>query len=95
MKENLQKSQQKQKEHYDCASKEKRYTEGDRVWLYTPVTKPGLSAKLTHHWHGPYEIVRCDLQTKRPRSQIKDFNVTCKQNEKLRQSERPPRRSRL
>lgn len=57
MKENLQKSQQKQKEHNDCASKEKHYTEGDKVWLYTPVTKPGLSAKLTHHWHRPYVVL--------------------------------------
>lgn len=57
MKENLQKNQQKQKEHYDCASKETHYTEGDKVWLYAPVTKQGLSAKLTHHWHGPYEVL--------------------------------------
>jgi len=55
--ENLQKKQQKQKEHYDDASKETHYTEGDKIWLYTPVTKPGLSAKLTHHWHGPYTVL--------------------------------------
>lgn len=55
--ENLQKNQQKQKEHYDDASKETHYTEGDKIWLYTPVTKPGLSAKLTHHWHGPYKVL--------------------------------------
>lgn len=51
--QNLQKNKQKQKKHFDCEAKESHYTEGDKIWLCTPVTKPGLSAKLTNRWHGP------------------------------------------
>ena len=30
---------------------------GDLVWLYTQQKKKGLSLKLMHLWHGPYQIV--------------------------------------
>ena len=31
---------------------------GQRVWVYTPKTKKGLSKKLLHNWFGPYRIVK-------------------------------------
>jgi hypothetical protein len=31
---------------------------GDRVWLYNPANKPGLSPKLISKWKGPYMIVQ-------------------------------------
>lgn len=30
---------------------------GDRVWVFCPHRKRGLSPKLTHHWQGPGEIL--------------------------------------
>ncbi|XP_062591603.1 uncharacterized protein LOC134253110 [Saccostrea cucullata] len=57
VKENLQKCQQNQKERHDRAAKDTHFTKGDKIWLFTPTTKPGLSPKLTHNWHGPYEII--------------------------------------
>ena len=30
---------------------------GQRVWVYTPRSKKGLSKKLLHNWLGPYRIV--------------------------------------
>lgn len=34
------------------------YEVGDKVWIFTPSSKTGLSQKLMHNWHGPYEIVK-------------------------------------
>ena len=31
---------------------------GDRVWLYTPQVKKGLTSKLSNLWNGPYRIIR-------------------------------------
>ena len=31
---------------------------GDRIWLYTPQVKQGLTSKLAHLWNGPYRIIR-------------------------------------
>ncbi|RXN10644.1 high choriolytic enzyme 2-like protein [Labeo rohita] len=30
---------------------------GDKVWVFCPQRKWGLSPKLTHHWQGPGEIL--------------------------------------
>eukprot|EP00112_Aurelia_sp_Birch-Aquarium-sp1_P024198 Seg753.2 transcript_id=Seg753.2/GoldUCD/mRNA.D3Y31 product="Retrovirus-related Pol polyprotein from transposon 412" pseudo=true protein_id=Seg753.2/GoldUCD/D3Y31 len=30
---------------------------GQKVWIFTPNNRKGLSAKLVHNWHGPYRIV--------------------------------------
>ena len=56
-KENLQRSQQKMKDYYDQKSKQPTFEVGQRVWIYTPKTKKGLSRKLLHNWFGPYRIV--------------------------------------
>jgi hypothetical protein len=38
--------------------KEKEYNIGDKVLLYDPTTKIGLSRKLTIRWKGPYNIIQ-------------------------------------
>ena len=56
-KEQTQLAQMKMKENCDRHGKPYPYYVGDRVWLYTPKTKVGLSKKLLHCWHGPYRLV--------------------------------------
>ncbi|CAC5380463.1 unnamed protein product [Mytilus coruscus] len=55
--ENLQAAQRKQKEQYDLKSDVINYAIGDKIWVFNPSTKPGLSTKLLHNWHGPYVII--------------------------------------
>ena len=55
--ENIQRSQQKMKEHYDRNASQPLFEIGQRVWVYTPKTKKGLSKKLLYNWFGPYRIV--------------------------------------
>ena len=55
--ENLQHAQQKMKDYYDQKTKEPVFEVGQRVWVYTPRTRKGLSKKLMHNWLGPYRIV--------------------------------------
>ncbi|CAB4035677.1 Hypothetical predicted protein [Paramuricea clavata] len=45
------------KARYDRSACEPKFMLGDRVWVYTPKTKKGLSRKLMHHWHGPFRII--------------------------------------
>ena len=46
------------KEYYDQTAANPTFIVGDRVWVYTPKTKNGLSKKLLHKWYGPYRIVK-------------------------------------
>ena len=55
--ENNQRAQQKMKFYYDKRSRDVSFAIGERVWVYTPKTKEGLSKKLLHNWHGPFRIV--------------------------------------
>ena len=55
--ENIQRSQQKMKEYYDRNTSQPLFEIGQRVWVYTPKTKKGLSKKLLYNWFGPYRIV--------------------------------------
>lgn len=43
---------------HDRFSEPTRFQLGDRVWIYTPRVRRGLSKKLAHNWHGPYRIVQ-------------------------------------
>ena len=43
-----------QKRNYDKRLRYLPYNEGDRVWLYNPQVKAGLSAKLSKRWTGPF-----------------------------------------
>ncbi|XP_044164848.1 uncharacterized protein LOC122948816 [Acropora millepora] len=55
--ENIQRSQQKMKEYYDRNASQPLFEIGQRVWVYTPKTKKGLSKKLLYNWFGPYRIL--------------------------------------
>ena len=55
--ENTQRAQQKMKELHDLTASSPPFAVGDRVWVYTPKNRKGLSKKLAHNYHGPYRIV--------------------------------------
>ena len=54
--ENIQLSQQRQELNRNENTKLPSYEPGQRVWLFTPNNRKGLSSKLVHNWHGPYRI---------------------------------------
>ena len=45
------------KDYYDQKTKATVFEVGQRVWVYTPRTRKGLSKKLKHNWLGPYRVV--------------------------------------
>ncbi len=47
----------RQKRAYDNRAHGPILRPGDRVWVFCPQRKRGLSPKLTHHWQGPGEIL--------------------------------------
>ena len=55
---NIERTQQTMKAHYDQQAKPTKYKVGQKVWIYTPKTKKGLSKKLLYKWHGPFRIVK-------------------------------------
>lgn len=55
--ENTQRAQQRMKDLHDRFSEPTNFQLGDRVWVYTPRVRRGLSKKLAHNWHGPFRIV--------------------------------------
>ena len=57
-KENIQRAQQRMKDNHDKHAVPLKYKLGDRVWVYTPKNRKGLSKKLAHNFHGPYRIVQ-------------------------------------
>ena len=60
---NLSKSAEKQKKHYDSHVKEICYNVGDLVWRNQKKTVPGVKTKITRHWTGPWIITEklCDI----------------------------------
>ncbi|XP_039618348.1 uncharacterized protein K02A2.6-like [Polypterus senegalus] len=46
-----------QKRHYDIRAREHPYSSGDRVWVYSPRRKKGLSPKLDSAWVGPCQVL--------------------------------------
>ena len=55
--ENTQRAQQKMKELHGLQAVPPPFSLGDKVWVYTPKNRKGLSKKLAHNYHGPYRIV--------------------------------------
>ena len=49
--------QAKAKDRYDDQHREVAFEPGDRVWLYTPHRRKGLSPKLAQPWVGPYRVL--------------------------------------
>ena len=54
---NTQRAQLKMKGRYDQSARSVPYTIGQRVWVYSPKHRKGLSKKLLHNYHGLYRIV--------------------------------------
>ena len=46
-----------QKRHYDIRSNTHSYRQGDKVYLFDPSKKKGISPKLQCRWTGPFEII--------------------------------------
>ena len=57
-KQNTERTQQQIKARYALEAAPAKYQIGQRVWVFTPKTRKGLSKKLLHHWHGPYRMVK-------------------------------------
>lgn len=57
--ENTQRVQQKMKELFDHHSVSPPFTVGDKVWVFCPKNRKGLSKKLAHNYHGLFRIVEC------------------------------------
>ncbi|CAI5685713.1 unnamed protein product [Oreochromis niloticus] len=47
----------RQKRAYDTKCRGEAFVPGDKVWVYCPVRKRGVSPKLCSHWQGPAEVV--------------------------------------
>ncbi|CAI5680320.1 unnamed protein product [Oreochromis niloticus] len=47
----------RQKRAYDTRCQGGAFVPGDKVWVYCPVCKRGVSPKLCSHWQGPAEVV--------------------------------------
>ena len=56
-KQHVQLNQACMKNRYDERASDVQFQVGDTVWLYIPVTQPGLSKKLMKFWSGPYLLV--------------------------------------
>lgn len=55
---NTARTQQLMKLQYDKNSADPQFEIGQRVWIYTPRAKRGLSKKLLSKWNGPFRICR-------------------------------------
>ncbi|UYV83453.1 K02A2.6-like, partial [Cordylochernes scorpioides] len=94
------KAQDIDKERYDSRHKPVYYDVGDRVWVFTPVRKVGLSEKLLKKYFGPYRITKklSDVnyevttvdESRRKRGQVQRC-CTCLTNEALQRSRNPER----
>eukprot|EP00112_Aurelia_sp_Birch-Aquarium-sp1_P017146 Seg3954.3 transcript_id=Seg3954.3/GoldUCD/mRNA.D3Y31 product="Retrovirus-related Pol polyprotein from transposon 412" protein_id=Seg3954.3/GoldUCD/D3Y31 len=56
--QSIERAQFNQATNYNKNAKEVEFKVGDRIWLYSPQVKSGLSSKLSHLWNGPCRIVR-------------------------------------
>lgn len=54
----IQRQQLSDAARYNIRHREVYYRPGDRVWVWTPIRRPGLSEKLLHRYFGPYKIVQ-------------------------------------
>lgn len=59
VRERARKSTERQHEFFNRSTKPVNFKLGDKVLLYTPRLKPGLTKKLSQLWSGPYRIIQC------------------------------------
>lgn len=81
--ENLIKSKETNKTHYDKKSRPKTFNVGDNVYLENNVRRPRTSRKLTPNYTGPYKIVEINSPVNST-IQIKNKRVTV-HNDRLKQ----------
>lgn len=46
------------KARYDAHVTTRPFSPGERVWLYNPIRKKGLSPKLQRNWQGPFIVIK-------------------------------------
>ncbi|UYV67669.1 hypothetical protein LAZ67_5001527 [Cordylochernes scorpioides] len=51
-------AQEGNKRLYDAKHREVSYQPGDKVWIFIPVRKIGISEKLIKRYFGPYRVTR-------------------------------------
>lgn len=49
---------ERMKTRYDVRAAAPGFVEGQKVWLYNPQRKKGISSKLTMSWEGPYVVIK-------------------------------------
>ncbi|GFV68091.1 kinectin [Trichonephila clavipes] len=49
---------EKMKIRDDCRGTGQDFHEGDKVWLWNPKRRKGLSTKLQTNWEGPYTVLK-------------------------------------
>ncbi|GFW72825.1 retrovirus-related Pol polyprotein from transposon 412 [Trichonephila clavipes] len=49
---------EKIKTRYDARATRQDFLEGDKVWLWNPKRRKGLSPKLQTNWEGPYKVLK-------------------------------------
>ena len=57
-KANTQLAQPKMKLLYDRSATATTFEPGEKVWIFTPKTRKGLSRRLLFNWHGPYRVIK-------------------------------------
>ena len=58
VRERIKVSSEAMKLRYDARASGDTVAAGDKVWLYNPQRKKGLSPKLMSPWEGPYTVVK-------------------------------------
>jgi hypothetical protein len=56
-KQNIERAQRKYQEYYKKTGVPREFSEGDQVWIYSPVSKKGVPRKFAHLWIGPFRII--------------------------------------
>lgn len=56
--DNIGRSSEYQKRHYDTNAKPRKYKAGQCVWLHDPTRRKGICSKLISKWKGPYLVTK-------------------------------------
>ncbi|GFU37552.1 retrovirus-related Pol polyprotein from transposon 412 [Trichonephila clavipes] len=56
--ERIGRASEKMKTRYDTRATEHNFHEGDKVWLWNPKRRKGLSPKLQTNWEGSYTVLK-------------------------------------
>ncbi|GBO02529.1 hypothetical protein AVEN_224900-1 [Araneus ventricosus] len=56
--ERIKLASERMKTRYDSGATDHHFKDGDKVWMYNPKRRRGLSPKLQQNWEGPYTLVK-------------------------------------